>query len=325
MKKQTAILIILALLILSALIIMLAAYSALHNPPTPEEKAQDNDKVLAFIKNVLPLDISRYNITLKLRNIEENLGYPREIGQYSLEAETSSIDIIYTYENNTLWQCSMYLTRGSAISDRQYANITDAAAWFLLKYQNYTRIDSTEMIKMLANIDPNRNTTLTSGNLKLTVTHQDLTGTIFGDTVHFLWVQTFNNCEYLALDLNYRNGIFSNLIDHRQLYAIGNTTVNITMPQATEIALRYTKNYSYYLGNDIWISNFSIIGTSATLQPQEARARSQPYVLYPCWIVKVFFDKTYPGSVDGLIVWIWADSGEILATSHFNYRWPQEH
>lgn len=324
-RRQTIVLTILASLILSTIIIMLATFPVVQTPLNSKEKASDNEKVIAFIKNVLPIDISCYNISLKFRNSEEYQGYPREIGQYLLEAENSTLDIIYTYENNVLWQCSMYITKGSVISDRQYPNITDAATWFLLKYQNYTHIDLAEMITMLTNVDPNTNMTITSGNLKLTVTYQALSNTVFGDAANFRWVRTFNGCDYTALDLSFRNGIFSGLVDHTQLYSIGNTAVNLSMQQATEIALRYTKNYSYYLGNGIWISNFGVIGTSATLIPQEARPRSEPYVVYPCWIVKVFFDKTYPGSVDGLIVWIWADSGEILTTSHFNYRWPQEY
>ena len=219
----------------------------------------------------------------------------------------------------------MYITNGSVISDRPYASINDAAASFLVKYQNYTRLDSAEMIGMLSNVDPSKNATITSGSLKLTVTHKDLSGTWFGDSIDFRWVQTFNGCDYLAVDLAFRDGVFSSLIDHRQLYSIGDTTVNVSMKQATEIAMKRAENYSYYMGNGVWISDFNVMGTSATLISQEARARSEWYVLYPCWSVKVFFDKTYPGSVDGLLVFIWADSGEAFSVSHFNYRWPPEY
>jgi hypothetical protein len=314
-----------ALLIFSAVVIALAALSATPPSVPSSGNSPTNGKVLTFIKNVLPLDISRYNITLKQCMSEEYKGYPIETGQYTLEADENALDVIYTVENNVLWSCSMYVTNGSVISDRPYASINDAATSFLMKYQNYTQLDSTEMIDMLLNVDPSKNATITSGTLKLTVTHKDLSGTAFGDSIDFRWVQTFNGCDYLAVDLAFRDGVFSNLIDHRQLYSIGDTTVNVSMRQATEIAIKRVENYSYYMGNGIWISDFDVMGTSATLISQEARARSEWYVLYPCWVVKVFFDKTYPGSVDGLIVWIWADSGEAFSVSHFNYRWPPEY
>jgi len=190
-----------------------------------------------------------------------------------------------------------------------------------MKYQNYTHIDSTEMINMLSNVDPTKNATITSGTLKLTVTHKDLSGTWFGDSINFRWVQTFNGCDYLAVNLVFRDGVFSGLIDHRQLYSIGDTAVNISREQAVKIAMEYIENYSYKIAEDVWISDFNVTGTSADLFPTVR----EPYVLYPYWQVKLFLDKTYPGSVDGLLVLIWADSGEAFSSSHFRYRWPPEY
>jgi len=325
MRRMKLVLTIIVTLVFLAVVIALAVFLA--EPPSilPEGDSPNNSEFLVFIETVLPLDISRYNITLKQCTTEEYQGYLKEIGQYFLYANESALDIICTIENNVLWSCSMYVKNGSVISDRPYSSINDAATSFLLKYQDYTQLDSTEMIDMLSNVDPSKNATITSGSLKLTVTHQDLFGTLFGDAIDFRWVHIFNGCDYLAIDLSFRDGVFSGLIDYRQLYSIGDTAVNVSMKEAREIALKCVENYSYYLGGDIWISDFDVMGTSATLISQEARARSEPYVLYPCWVVKVFFAKTYPGSVDGLIVWIWADSGEVLGTSHFKYRWPPEY
>lgn len=319
-RRQIALLLTAALLIVSVLVIALATFS--NAPPSgpASEDSPTDDKVLTFIKNVLPLDISQYNITLKQCRLEEYEGYPIETGEYTLEAVGSTLDIIYSIENNILKICNLYVNNGSVISDRPYASINDAATSFLMKYQNYTHIDSTEMINMLSNVAPTENATITSGTLKLTVTHNDLSDTWFGDSVNFRWVQTFNGCDYLEVNLAFRDGVFSGLVDHRQLYSIGDTTVNVSMRQAVEIAMERIENYSYYMGNGVWISGFNVIGTGANLI---ASARKR-YVLYPCWQVKLFLDKTYPGSVDGLLVLIWADSGEAFSISHFKYRWPPE-
>ena len=38
--------------------------------------------------------------------------------------------------------------------------------------------------------------------------------------------------------------------------------------------------------------------------------------LYPAWQVLLYLNQTYPGSVFGLQVYIWADSGEVLSCSN---------
>jgi hypothetical protein len=188
------------------------------------------EKSEAFIKNVLPIDSLQYNITLrnygvpKLPDIgTEQVDVPQEILTYSLESKDSTLDVKCSFSNNVLCICNMYVEKGSVISDRQYSNLLDAAKSFLEKYQAYSKMDSTKMIAMLSNVDPTKNATITSGTLKLTVTHKDLSGTIFGDSISFRWVQTFNGCDYLAVHLHFRDGVFSSIIDHRQLYSIGDT------------------------------------------------------------------------------------------------------
>lgn len=149
------------------------------------------------------------------------------------------------------------------------------------------------------------------------MTHQDLSGTWFGDTVDFRWVQTFNGCDYLAVDLVFRDGVFSNLIDHRQLYSIDNTSVNISKEQAIKIALEAVKNYSYRMSDDWVVTGFNVIEDQATanLQPQMKESN----VLYPAWSVTLPLAGVYPGSVTELLVGIWADTGEVYLVHHQAY------
>jgi hypothetical protein len=95
---------------------------------------------------------------------------------------------------------------------------------------------------------------------------------IYGVENNVLWsCSMYVTNGSVAVDLAFRDGVFSGLIDHRQLYSIGDTTVNVSMRQAIEIAIKRVENYSYYMGNGIWISDFNVMGTSATLISQEAR------------------------------------------------------
>jgi hypothetical protein len=177
-------------------------------------------------------------------------------------------------------------------------------------------MDSTEMIAMLSNVDPSKNATITSGTLKLTVTHQDLSGTWFGDSIDFRWVRMFNGCDYLALAVDFRDGVFSGVIDHRQLYSIGDTNVNISKEQAIKIAMEAIKNYSYPMSNDWIITGFDVIEDQivANLQPQR-----KGNVLYPVWSLTLPLNGTYPGSVTELLVVIWAGSGEVYLVHHQAY------
>jgi hypothetical protein len=298
---------------LIAIFTQLGIISTVHSAITASQ-----EKSVALIENVLPIDSSQYDITLRNYGVPElpDIGYykqsdvEQEILTYSLESRDSTLDVICTFSNNVLTICNIYPVKGSVISDRQYSNLLDAVKVFLEKYQAYSKMDSTEMINMLSNVDPAKNATITSGTLKLTVTHQDLSGTWFGDTVDFRWVQTFNGCDYLAVDLVFRDGVFSNLIDHRQLYSIGNTAVNISKEQAVKIAMEYIKNYSYKIAEDVWISNFNVTEdrTVANLVPTVRESN----VLYPYWSVTLYLNQTYPGSVTSLLLGIWADSGEVL-------------
>jgi hypothetical protein len=274
------------------------------------------EKSEAFIKNVLPIDSSQYNITLrnygvpKLPDIgTEQVDVPQEILTYSLESKDSTLDVKCSFSNNVLCICNMYVEKGSVISDRQYSNLLDAAKSFLEKYQAYSKMDSTKMIAMLSNVDPTKNATITSGTLKLTVTHKDLSGTIFGDSISFRWVQTFNGCDYLAVHLHFRDGVFSSIIDHRQLYSIGDTTVNISKEQAVKIAMEYIKNYSYKIAEDVWISDFNV--TEDRTVAHLVTTVRESNVLYLYWSITLYLNQTYPGSVTSIALGIWADSGEV--------------
>lgn len=305
-------------ILLTTSIALFAIFSTAHPTTPPASVSQKKGQV--FIENVLPLDISKYNVTFKPPFAPPPPNATELPETYSLESDESTIDVICSFTNDVFTTCSMYPVEGSVISDRQYSNLLDAVKGFLERYQAYSKLDSTEMIAMLSNVDPAKNTTITQGILKLTVTHKDLSDTVFGDGVRFRWVQTFNGCDYLAVNLAFRDGVFSSLVDHRQLYSIGDTAVNISKEQAVKIAMEYVESYSYKIAEDVWISDFNVTGTSAGL----FSTVREPYVLYPCWQVELFFDKTYPGSVDGLLVFIWADSGEAFSSSHFKYRWPPE-
>jgi len=300
-----------------------------------------SDKALAFIENVLPFDSERYSVALTNYGVTKlpdlGLAQPiygkQETVTYTLESEDSEVNVKCTLQDGILHICYMRTINGSFISDRKYSNVTDAAVSFLQKYQSnflqkyhssskkdsteISNIDSTEMLTTLTNVDPTENRVIRSGNLKLTVTHKDQTGTWFGDTINFLWVRVINGCEYPVLYLTFRDGVFSTLIDSRQVYSIGDTSVNISKEQAIKIALEAAKNYSYPMSDDWIISGFNVKEDqiTATLETRKVEGT----VLYPIWSVLLPLDGVYPGSVRELLVGIMAGSGDVFLVHHQAY------
>ena len=299
---------------------LITIVTALAETSTRASISTAQDKTFAFIENVLPISSAQYNITLsnyavpKLPDLGANNQNTanQEVLTYSLQSKDGSntADVICTLYNGNLYICQAGPRSGQFITDKTYANTANAAKSFLEKYQAYSKLDSTEMVGMLANVDPTKNTTITLGNLNLTVTHQDLTGTAFGDMVGFNWVRAINGCQYQVAEVAFSDGAFSSFIDQRVRYSVGDTTVNITKDQAIKIAMEYIKNYSYRMSDTLVISDFNITEdkTVANLVPTVREGN----VLYPHWSVTLYLNQTYPGSVTSILLGIWADSGQVF-------------
>ncbi|MCW3999003.1 MAG: hypothetical protein NWE93_02040 [Candidatus Bathyarchaeota archaeon] len=277
---------------------------------------------MAFIENVLPIDSSQYNITFKPpfssnKSLGGVIGADSDPGieTYLLEAKDSTLTCILTLDNGVVYHCQLDI-KGSIITDQTYPNITQAAQSFLEKYQAYSNLDSKEMIAMLANVDPTQNPTITAGDLKLTVTHKDLTGTAFGDSVGFRWVRVINGCEYLVINAAFTDGVFSGFIDRRG-DKIGDTTVNVSKEQAVAIAMEAIKNYSYRMSDDWVVSGFNVTENkiTASLGPTVREGN----VLCPAWSVTLPLNGTWPGSVTELLVIIWAGNGDVYRVHHQAY------
>ncbi|MDI9576967.1 MAG: hypothetical protein QM398_02385 [Thermoproteota archaeon] len=288
------------------------------------------DKALAFIEDVLPIDSSQYEITLSNYGVPNlpDIGVDKqqnarlnnekaEVITYSLKSKDSTMNVVCTLYDGVLYQSQVGAQKGHIIPDKSHADVAAAAKSFLEKLEAYSNLDSTEMTSMLSNVDPTKNTTITSGTLTLTITHKYAPETSFGDSIDFRWVRTINGCEYLLTDVVFRDGAFSGFIDHRARYTIGDTKVNISKDQAIAIAMEYIKNYSYQMAGDYWISGFNVTEdkTVALLKPTV----KEDNVLYPHWSVTLYLNQTYPGSVTSILLGIWADPGEVFFCHHQAY------
>ncbi len=308
MKKFTPLIILLLVLL----------FPILQVPKASLAESTAADQALALIQNVFPIDISQYNITLTQSNTM-NLWTvsTQEVLTYTLESEESVFDINFNFENNIFTFCFVSVKNGSVITDNSYTNLTEAAEGFLNKYQEHNGENLAAMKRMLDYADETKNMTLIYGNLTLVIRNLSTPyfGPYFGNSTSFKWSYTINGVNYPRITLSFRNGAFDGLHDKRALYAIGDTTVNISKEQAISIAIDQAKNnYSYSMGGGFIISDFNVTEDRAVAWL--GTSTREHFVLYPIWNVMLFLDKRYPGSVYGILVLLWADSGHVFHTGN---------
>ncbi|MDR2719500.1 MAG: hypothetical protein LBC03_01680 [Nitrososphaerota archaeon] len=292
-----------ALLLVASLAVFPAATRA---DQTNQEKAVD------FMEKVLPIDLSKYTITLKADTTQTDVpqpeGYNMQSLLYSLSSENSELTAAFNIEKGKISWCSITPLSGQVITSKQYANLQDAVIDFLKTYQTYTKIDSNNLMKMLDNIDITKNSTITAENTKLTIDSR-----IFGPDhlTNFRWEHMINGAAYTYLDLTFdsKTNFLLSVIDSRAIYTIGDTSINISKEQAINIALEYLQFYSYEMPDGSIIKDIKASKDNAIATLETARF---DYEFRPYWDVRMLLDEVYPGNVFALSAFIWANNGEII-------------
>ncbi|MGD2066303.1 MAG: hypothetical protein PVI43_03930, partial [Candidatus Bathyarchaeota archaeon] len=155
----------LPLILIVALAVLFAYLPALHSTESSEE-----DEVLCFLKEVVRIDVARYDVTL----LGTSVTYPdwldgrtQVAGKVSLESETSKLDVLFKFSNGTLSWCLVRTVEGSPYYlDVPSGNIRDVASDFLDRYQVYSGdSELEEMRNMIDLVDAAENSTKTVGNL----------------------------------------------------------------------------------------------------------------------------------------------------------------
>ncbi len=267
-----------------------------------------------FIDNVLPFDVSKYNVTSQYN--PSDTGITDKV-QYTLQSSDSNITVRCYIHNNALSGC-LVTVQGPAIRDREYANLNDAAIGFLEKYQIYSKRDLSSMINMLSGVDTSKNLTTLSGNINFTLNSFSV-GDVKQTT--FCFTDIFNRAPYTFLMFSFKDGYFSSHSDTTVRYTIGDTTVNISEDQAIDIAMKYIQTYSYDMPGGWKVSGFNVTRTAAKLNSIATDSKST--VLEPYWDVSLYLNQTYPGSVHGLEVRVWAGSGKVFLCGHIAYLVPE--
>ncbi|HDQ06680.1 MAG TPA: hypothetical protein ENN36_08180 [Candidatus Bathyarchaeota archaeon] len=180
------------------------------------EESSDADEVLVFLEEVVSLDVAAYDVT----QLGTSVKYPDWLdglaqltGKFTLESETSKIDVLFKFRNGTLSWCLMRILEGSPqYTESQSTDLRDLATIFLQRYQVYSGDSELEAMRSLLDVvDVTENSTKTVGNLKLTVS-------ITSFSSSFDWRYTLDGAEYGRVDISFRDGHFYAFGDDRSYY-----------------------------------------------------------------------------------------------------------
>lgn len=292
----------LVMLVFVVLLVPLGRFSVVHsNLPLPQTLEA---MALACLTDVYPVDLNHYNVTLgpcyTLPSASSDTSMTQAV-DYMLNSLDSNLVANFLFRDAVLYSLNLRVVNGSVVTARSYANLTDAARDFLVEYQAFSGADSSELIRLLGNFDEAKGTTVTLGNISLSVSHLVIPNAANATTFH--WIYTMDGADNASVSLNFDKGAFDSFYDGRQFYTVGSA-------EAISAAMKYIENYSYTAHDGAQVSGFNVNKNGSVAEfSTSPRNGSSPY---PCWNVTLNLNQTYPGGVNALLVGVWADSGEVF-------------
>jgi hypothetical protein len=270
------------------------------------------DKAMTIIRNVMQIDVSKYQASLLSNTAEVRTdlgGVIEEVIKYSLINSESRIELTLRFRNDhfSLFQVNQLEGLPNyplVYTQPQPTNAVKATRGLLERYKSAMN-DSylNEMISLLASANET-NGAQTQGNTKLSISS-------YGENAAVLleYTESGTDFSWKSIHVKFENNVPTDIGDDWFLFKIGNTQVNISKDQAVQIAKNAAKTYSWN-ASGAQVSDFEILDTpvSAEFYPHP---REEVLTLIPYWYVTLYLDKTYPGGVNAIAVGVWADTGKV--------------
>ncbi len=279
------------------------------------EQFAAQSQAMLFIETALPVDLSKYQVTfVKQSTLQLPDGGALDTVRYTLSSKESILDVRFQIQNGIVRSCGLTETHGFIIKDKQYPTLLETVTGFLEKYQNYTKINSTDLVDMLDNVDLSKNVTITNEKIRLEISNVFWAGM---DLTQIDWTYIIDGADYALLQLSFqKNGTLESFRDTRAIYTVGDTSISVSEEYAVEIALKNLSTYSYKMPDQSIVSDFNV--TEDKIVAKLATS-SQNLVLRPYWDIRMPLNQTYPGNVQGITAFIWANTGEIFSYSNIAY------
>ena len=270
------------------------------------------DKSLNFLRDVIQIDLSEYQVTLLSHTVEDNSDLSHtteEIFKYSLVDGDSQLDLVLRFRNNhfSLYQISIlegFPPYGPSFVQSKVSDLVNFTQGFIERYKSVANDSYLDEFGKLLSAATESNTEVTMGNTKLRIA-------LNGDNAKVTLLYTANGFDYptKSLTLVFQNHALQEIDDDWFLYKVGSTQVDISRNEAIEIARNAAENFEWNVSG-VQVSNFNVLNdpVSALFFPHP---RTDPLTLVPYWYITLYLDREYPGGVSSITVGVWADTGEV--------------
>ncbi len=299
-----------AVLILMLVIVFLLMQVPMANP----SELTVPEKTLAFLEDVVMLDMTKYNATLEIFDVrypDDLHGLAQHNVLYMLLSDEGTLEAAFGFKNESFAHCMLGTIGSPLYSQPQPANIVDAAKGFLQRYQTYTGDPNFDGVRdfektrsILDTVDVTENVTAMSDYVKLEVIRRT-------DYTALVWDYVLDGVAFPWMTLEFRDGFVCGFDDIWRLYTAGSTDIIFSEEDVVNVALEYLEDFSWTAGDEE-VTGFDIIEEPRHVELFATRSR-EPLTVYPYWRIELYLDKVYPGNVNRISLAIWADTGEIIS------------
>ena len=222
---------------------------------------------------------------------------------------SSRLSVAFRFRNGQFSQYQLTVDEGSPIyAEPQSPFVLDAAKNVIGRLQGYESGSYlSNMSRLMSLVSTSESIEIKEGNIKLNAT-------VSGNDADVVIEYTENGVDFeqKGVNLVFKDGVLKELTDGWGLYSIGSTTVTVNSERAVTLAKNALSGYQ-------WADN-GVVVSSFQYNPDPALVIFRPntkndLTLYPQWAVTFFLDKVYAGGDYMIVVFIWADTGEVAAVT----------
>lgn len=308
---------------------LLSSVSVLDSPNSVQLECRA--QVISAMSNLFGFDMSKYNVTLRIHNVEKTAsGYddssPENL-KYNLSASDGTcIDVTADISGGTVYYIITYRGNGSQLIDStsiRYSqalplSLSDKVSTILSRYQTVNR-DASYIQPMLDFVHHNsldqlvdqaknsenqtHTTSFIDNNLKVRIIFNE-----FHTSVAFMpSIEGFDYPNVVSVRFNNRLGAIDGFSDQWTAYKLGDTHVKVSRDEAIDIAWKAANNISTV--NIFGVGDVYIHLIKDPLVTVSGAVRDN-MTAYPMYWIRIPTDKVYY-TIDQVQVGVWADTGEI--------------
>ncbi|MCW4034247.1 MAG: hypothetical protein NWF03_02655 [Candidatus Bathyarchaeota archaeon] len=332
-KRVTAI-----LLLVISFSILVGVHLVLTNTDDTQTKEENEtqkldctaeEKALAFLTDVVGLNLTGYNVTSSEHEftfpesgpLSVDLFYSEKQVWVNLESKISNITVSCHFKDEKIEFCRLHIDGLPIYAQTQQTEIKPEAELLLQNYQKYiTKYYGSDtsyikqplnMIEIVTKIEP---LTQTTDNVKFKISINNENET----TIEWIYVEDGIDIPKKSLELDFNSGVFCYFRDTWNLYTVG-TLESVSEEEAVRLMFEAAKNCSFtYIIDDNTTVEIEPDWSNITYDVWLSVLPRESEKLYPYWRAIFYLEEPIYSTI-GVQVGMWGDTKEITDCNGFGY------